>query len=105
MFHGKIYVPKDRELRHCIIEQHHDTHIARHAACFKTLKLISCNYWWPLMSHYIGIYVKHMHRAKSVESVRSVMLHILHTGNFLPDATMKLVLLFHSLVAIQSTQV
>jgi hypothetical protein len=59
MFHGKIYVPKDKDLRRCIIEQHHDTHIARHAGRFKTLELVSCNYWWPQMSRYIGIYVKH----------------------------------------------
>jgi hypothetical protein len=57
MFCGKIYVPKDGELRCCIIEQHHDTRIARHARCFKTLELISCNYWWPQMSRYIGTYV------------------------------------------------
>jgi hypothetical protein len=31
MFHGKIYVPKDRELRHRIIEQHHNMRIAGHA--------------------------------------------------------------------------
>jgi hypothetical protein len=59
MFCGKIYVPNDRDLRHHIVEQHHDTHIARHADRFKTLKLISRNYWWPQMSRYIGIYVKH----------------------------------------------
>jgi hypothetical protein len=59
MFHGKIYVPKDRDLRHHIIEQHHDTHIAGHAGRFKTLELVSRNYWWPQMSRYIGIYVKH----------------------------------------------
>jgi hypothetical protein len=47
MFHGKIYVPKDRDLRCCIVEQHHDTHIAGHAGRFKTLELISRNYWWP----------------------------------------------------------
>jgi hypothetical protein len=59
MFHSKIYyVPKDRELRRYIIEQHHDTRIARHAGHFKTLELISRNYWWPQMSHYIGVYVK-----------------------------------------------
>jgi hypothetical protein len=57
MFHGKIYVPKDRELRHCIVKQHHDTRITGHAGCFKTLELVSCNYWWPQMSHYIGTYV------------------------------------------------
>jgi hypothetical protein len=47
MFHSKIYVLKDRDLRHHIVEQHHDTCIAEHAGCFKTLELVSCNYWWP----------------------------------------------------------
>jgi hypothetical protein len=59
MFCGKIYVPKDRDLRCRIVEQHHDTRIARHAGCFKTLKLIAHNYWWPQMSRYIGIYMKY----------------------------------------------
>jgi hypothetical protein len=59
MFCGKIYVPNDRDLRRCIVEQHHNTRIAGHAGRFKTLELISRNYWWPQMSHYIGIYVKH----------------------------------------------
>jgi hypothetical protein len=58
MFCGKIYVPKDRELRHCIVEQYHDTCITRHAGYFKTLELVSHNYWWPQISCYIGIYVK-----------------------------------------------
>jgi hypothetical protein len=57
MFRGKIYVPKDRDLRRRIVEQHHDTCIARHAGRFKTLELVSRNYWWPQMSRYIGIYV------------------------------------------------
>jgi hypothetical protein len=59
MFCGKIYVPNDRDLRCCIVEQHHDTCITGHAGCFKTLELVSHNYWWPQMSRYIGIYVKH----------------------------------------------
>jgi transposase InsO family protein len=58
MFCGKIYVPNDRDLRRRIVEQHHDTRIAGHAGCFKTLELIAYNYWWPQMSRYIGIYVK-----------------------------------------------
>jgi hypothetical protein len=36
MFHSKIYVPKDRDLRHRIVEQHHDMHIAGHTDHFKT---------------------------------------------------------------------
>jgi hypothetical protein len=58
MFHGKIYVPKDRELRCHIVEKHHNMCIAGHAGHFKTLELVSCNYWWPQMSCYIGVYVK-----------------------------------------------
>jgi hypothetical protein len=59
MFHGKIYVPKDRDLRRRIVEQHHDTRIAGHAGHFKTLELVARNYWWPQMSRYISIHVKH----------------------------------------------
>jgi hypothetical protein len=59
MFRGNIYVPKDRDLRHRIVEQHHDTCIAGHAGRFKTLELVAHDYWWPQMAHYIGIYVKH----------------------------------------------
>jgi hypothetical protein len=58
MFRGKIYVPKDRELRRCIVKQHHNMCIARHAGCFRTPELVSRNYWWPQMSRYIGTYVK-----------------------------------------------
>jgi hypothetical protein len=58
MFRGKIHVLKDRELRRRIVEQHHDTHVAGHAGHFKTLKMVSRNYWWPQMSQYIGVYVK-----------------------------------------------
>jgi hypothetical protein len=35
MFHGKIYVPNDRDLRHRIVKQHHDMCIAGHAACVR----------------------------------------------------------------------
>jgi hypothetical protein len=45
MFRGKIYVPKDRELRHRIVEQHHDTCVAGHTGRFKTLEMVSRNYW------------------------------------------------------------
>jgi hypothetical protein len=44
MFHSKIYVPKDRDLRRRIVKQHHNTHITGHAGRFKTLELVSRNY-------------------------------------------------------------
>ena len=59
MFRGKVYIPDDRELRRRIVEQHHDTRIAGHAGRFKTLELVTRNYYWPQMSRYIGLYIKH----------------------------------------------
>jgi len=58
MFRGKIYVPRDRDLRRRIVEQHHDSRVAGHAGRWKTLELVAHNYWWPQMSCYIGLYVK-----------------------------------------------
>jgi hypothetical protein len=49
-FCGKIYVPNNPELCQCIILLHHDTKVAGHHGCWKTLELISRNYWWPQMS-------------------------------------------------------
>jgi hypothetical protein len=49
--------------------------------------------------------VGHICRAKSVELGRSIVLNVLHAGIFLLDADLKLVLLFCSLVTIQSTWV
>jgi hypothetical protein len=57
-FRDHIYVPKDAGLCRRIVEQHHDSHIAGHAGRWKTLELVSCNYWWPQMSCYIGEYRK-----------------------------------------------
>jgi transposase InsO family protein len=55
-FRGKVYVPNDPELRRRIVSQHHDSRIAGHPGRWKTLELVSRNYWWPQMSRYIGQY-------------------------------------------------
>ena len=57
-FRDRIYVPKNADLRRRIVEQHHDSRIAGHAGRWKTLELVSRNYWWPQMSRYIGEYCK-----------------------------------------------
>jgi len=56
-FRGKIYVPQSPDLRRQIVALCHDTHIAGHPGHWKTLELVSQNYWWPQMSRYIGRYV------------------------------------------------
>ncbi|KAJ8495689.1 hypothetical protein ONZ45_g12751 [Pleurotus djamor] len=59
LFRGKVYVPNTGDLRRRIVEQHHDSKVAGHPGRFKTLELVSRNYWWPNLSRYIGSYTKH----------------------------------------------
>jgi len=56
-FQGKIYISQSPDLRKQIIALCHDTYIAGHSGHWKTLELVSQNYWWPQMSRYIGQYV------------------------------------------------
>lgn len=58
LFRGKVYVPKDMELRRQIVELHHDSQVAGHPGRWKTLELVSRNYWWPGMSRYVAAYTK-----------------------------------------------
>ena len=55
-FRGCIYMPNTPKLQRQIVEQHYDSHIARHPGQWKTLELVSHNYWWPQMSQYVGSY-------------------------------------------------
>jgi hypothetical protein len=52
IFRGKIYVPKDRELRRCIVEQHHNTCITGYAVNILQL-LVAPNVplHWHLCQH------------------------------------------------------
>jgi transposase InsO family protein len=45
------------DLRRRIVSLCHDTRLAGHAGRWKTLELVSRNYWWPQMSRYVGTYV------------------------------------------------
>jgi len=58
LFRGKVYVPLDAQLRHDIVEAHHNTTVTGHLGWWKTTELVACNYWWPGMGHYIAKYVK-----------------------------------------------
>lgn len=58
LFNGKIYIPKDDQLRYDIVRLHHDTVTAGHPGRWKTLELVTRNYWWPGVSRYVAKYVK-----------------------------------------------
>jgi len=53
LFRGKVYVPRDEELRKEITRLHHNTSISGHLGCWKMLELVMRNYWWPGISKYV----------------------------------------------------
>jgi len=55
---GKVYVPKDEELRAEVIWLHHDVPMARHGGRWKTIELVTRNYWWPGVTRDVGRYVE-----------------------------------------------
>lgn len=57
LFRGKVYVPKDNDLRKELVRLHHDLPAAGHPGRAKTLELLSRNYWWPSMTKFVNEYV------------------------------------------------
>src|SRR6266404_6128998 len=57
MYRGCMYVPKDPQLHHDIVHAHHDSVMTGHPGRWKTLELVSCNYWWLGISCYVASYV------------------------------------------------
>jgi len=54
LFRGKVYVPKDEELRKEITRLHHNTSISGTSWTLEeTLELVMRNYWWPWISKYV----------------------------------------------------
>ena len=46
---GKVYVLKDEELRAEVIQWHYDVLVAGHGGKWKTVELITRNYWWLVL--------------------------------------------------------
>ena len=44
---GKVYVLKNKELRAEVIQLHHDVLAVGHGERWKTVELVTRNYWWP----------------------------------------------------------
>jgi len=55
---GKVYMPKDEELRVEVIRLHHDVLAVGHGGRWKTVELITRNYWWPGVTKDVGKYVE-----------------------------------------------
>jgi len=55
---GKVYVLKEEELRAEVIWLHHDVPAVGHGGRWKTVELVTRNYWWPGVTRDMGRYVE-----------------------------------------------
>jgi len=54
----KVYVPKDDKLRAEIIRLHYDTLVGEHRGQWKTVELVTRNFWWPGVTKEVKQYVE-----------------------------------------------
>jgi len=54
----KVYMPKDEELRTEIIWLHHDTLVGGHGGQWKTVELVTRNFWWPGVTKEVKRYME-----------------------------------------------
>ena len=83
-YRGKIYIPRPK-LHRRILRLCHDSKITRHPGRWKTLELVSQNYWWPQMSRYIGKYVSTCDMCLQNKSIHQPPTEALHPLP-IPDA-------------------
>ena len=55
---GKVYVPKDKKLRAEIIRLHHDMPVGGHGGQWKTVELVTRNFWWLGVTKKVKRYVE-----------------------------------------------
>ena len=58
LYRGKIYVPKNLELRREVVKSCHEPPIFGHPGRYKTLEIVQRNFWWPGMSVFVKNFIE-----------------------------------------------
>ena len=69
----RVYVPKDEKLRIEIIQLHHDMPIAGHRGQWKTVELVTRNFWWPGVTKEVKQYMERCDQCQRMKN-RAEML-------------------------------
>ena len=78
---GCVYIPNNAQLHHDIVKAHHSPPMVGHPGKWKTLELVSRNYWWPGISCYV---TKFTSRCDSCNCAKSFPTN--HVGKLMPNA-------------------
>jgi len=84
-FRGKIYVLQNTDLRRRVVSLCHDTKVVGHPRHWKTLELVSRDYWWPQMSRYIRQYISTCDLCLRMKPIRQALVGKLHPL-WIPDS-------------------
>jgi len=80
---GKIYVPKDEELRIEIIWLHHDTLVAGHGGKWKIVELVTKNYWWSGITREVEQYIERCNLCQQIKNRMEEVVGKLKLGEVL----------------------
>jgi len=84
-FRGKIYVPQNPDLQRRVVSLCYDTKVVGHPGHWKTLKLVSRDYWWSQMSRYIRQYISTCNLCIRTKLIRQAPVGKLHPL-WIPDS-------------------
>ena len=87
-YQGKIWIPKDEEIRTTLIAKHHEPPQAGHGGTAKTTELISRRYYWPKIREDIKRFIKNCDTCQRTKVVRHARYGLLQS-NKAPDRPWK----------------
>ena len=77
LYRGKCYVLEGDQLRLHLIQEHHDTTLARHSGRAKTFDLLDRQYYWKDMRKQVDQYIRNCHNCQLFWTSKHIMFGVL----------------------------